>query len=192
MKINRPNTVIMDNDRLRQELELFISQVEDKGPPCPNCESYVESDCSPKCSKAAQALSNDPENHPLESKVVPISYELASSRVFQTCWSCEGHLDPEGNLWKYPQVSFYVSAPVYSQILLKYINNLNSEGRLSYPWHVLVSDFGPVDGVSYTLQPNLNMQTDIHLGKLQQDLLTVSDNLAYNLKMIARQLLAQL
>ena len=193
MKINKPGDNILDKESLRRELMAFIDPPASQDePPCPNCISYVVSECAPSCSRAPKALSADPENHPLEPKVVPISFEMASSGVFQTCWSCEGHIDQAGKLWKFPQVSFYVGAPVYAQILLRYINSLANEGKLSYAWHVLVSDYGPLNGVTYTLQPNLQLQAEVHLGKLQQDLLTVSQNMVANLKAIAKELLSQL
>lgn len=193
MKINKPDDGFLDKDVLRHDLMAFISpSASEDIAPCPNCDSKVISDCSSSCSKAPRALSCDPENHPLESKVVPIAFELALSKVFQTCWSCEGHVDQDGQLWKYPQVSFYVCAPVYAQLLLKYVNGLMNDGKLSYSWHVVVSDYGPLNGMTYTLQPNLYMVTEVHLGKLQQDLLTVSQNMVANLKAIARDLLASL
>lgn len=193
MKINNPANGLLDKESLRRDLMAIITlpeTIEDR--PCPNCDSPAVRDCSSACPSASRALSGDPENHPLESKVVPIAFEMATSRVFQTCWSCEGHVDQDGHLWKFPQVSFYVSAPVYAQLLLKYVNGLMNDGKLSYSWSVLVSDYGPLNGVTYTLQPNLHLQVDVHLGKLQHDLLTVSQNLAANLKILAKDLLASL
>ena len=194
MKIDKPTISVVEKEILQRDLQAIIDAPLSSGeaPPCPNCEHYVSSDCSTECSRAAKALSFDPDNHPLEPKVVPISYELAASRIFETCWSCEGHVDQDGQLWKFPQVSFYVSAPVYAQVLLKYVNSLMNSGKLSYDWHVIVSDYGPLNGITYTLQPNLQLKVDVHFGKLQQDLLTVAENLSANLKAIAKDLLSQL
>jgi len=193
MKINHPSERVHSEDQLRQDLIRFIDQPPPVDlPPCPNCVEHLPDDCSPDCKQAASALSSEPDKYPLEPKVVPIAFELASLRIVETCWSCEGHLDQEGKLWRMPQVSFYSASPVYPQLLLRYINKLVYEKRLSYPWHVVLADFGSTKGVTYSLEPNLNFVSDPHLGKLQHDLLEVSKGLFLNLKNLAREMLSKL
>ncbi len=124
--------------------------------------------------------------------MVPLVFELAATRVMQPCWSCEGHLDPDGGLWKIPQVSFYSASPVYLQLLLKHIHALQLQKQLSHPWHVVLSDYGQTWETTYTLEPNLNCRQKIHLGNLQRDLDTLADNLCNRLKALAQSTLSSL
>ena len=36
-------------------------------------------------------LSSDPERYPIEPGIVPLVFALRGLRVFEPCWSCEGH-----------------------------------------------------------------------------------------------------
>jgi len=51
-------------------------------------------------------------NFPIESGIAPLVFELKRLGVFEPCWSCEGHNDPGGNLWKIPRVWFYCDSVV--------------------------------------------------------------------------------
>lgn len=62
----------------------------------------------------------------------------------------------------------------------------------SYSWHVVLSDFGQTWETTYTLEPNLNRDHEVHLDKLQGDLNTLGDNLCHKLKDLARTALATL
>ena len=190
MKIDKPTSAIFDREKIKQDLQALLDQPPPAElPPCPNCERHIPNDCTSSCPSAHESLSSEPKKHPLEKKVVPLVFELASTGAFQTCWSCEGHADSEGRLWRIPQISFYAGSPVYAQLLLKYINNLDNEKKLSYSWRVCVSDYGPLNGLTYNLEPNLNFLTDPHIGKLQQDLIALSTKLFENLQTLARSML---
>lgn len=193
MKIDKPAQDIVDRERIREALErLLCSPSPLQSPPCQNCQMHMPSVCTPACDRAAMALSSEPEAHPLEPKTVPLVFELSASGIAQPCWSCEGHLDHEGKLWRIPQISFYLSEPVYGQLLLKYISRLKSQKRLAYAWHVVVTDYGPLDGVTYSLQPCLDMDGDPHLGKLQQDMLSLAKDFSATIKELAQDCINQL
>ena len=160
---------------------------------CPNCQKHLPFQCSADCKDAPAALSSDPAKFPLETKVVPLVFELSALRVFETNWSCEGHVDDKGRLWRMPQVCFYSKSPIYPQLLLRYINRLEHEKKLSYPWQVVLADYGSVNGVTYNLEPKLGIAPEnVHMGKLQQDLVTLSENLFFGLKSLAREIMKEL
>jgi hypothetical protein len=193
VKIVQPRAGIMNRERMKQDLLLLIKQPDAaESPPCPSCSNHVPGNCSSQCANAAPSLSSEPENYPIEIKVVPLVFELAATRLMQPCWSCEGHLGPNGELWKIPQVSFYSESPIYPQLLLKHIYALQLQKRLTYPWHLVLADYGQTWELTYTLEPNLNREQTIHLGKLQADLHTLADDLCQRLKALARAALADI
>jgi hypothetical protein len=193
MKIIQPKIGFLDNKRLRQDLLQLIAQPSTAdSPPCPGCKRHMPTLCSSQCAQAPTSLSIEPVNYPIEFKVVSLVFELTATRLIQPGWSCEGHLDPDGKLWKIPQVSFYSASPIYPQLLLKYIHSLELEKHLAYRWHVVLTDFGQTWETTYTLEPNLNWDHNVHFGKLQGDLNTLADNLCNRLKAFAQSTLNSL
>lgn len=195
MKIIKPNADFQHSQQVRQDLLRLIAQPSAaEVPPCPGCKLHSQMACTSDCQNAPQQLSIDAVNYPIETNVVPLVYELAAMRVIQPCWSCEGHLNPNGELWKIPQVSFYSASPIYAQLLLRHISALKLQKRLTYPWHVALSDFGQTWDVTYTLEPNLNYDQARHvqLNLLQRDLNTLAENLCARLKTLAQAMLTEL
>ncbi|MBI3773413.1 MAG: hypothetical protein HY272_12025 [Gammaproteobacteria bacterium] len=195
MKIIKPNIDVQHNRQIRADLLRLIAQPSAaEAPPCPSCTLHPKLACSSNCEHAPQQLSIDAVNYPIETNVVPLVYELASVRLIQPCWSCEGHLNPNGELWKIPQVSFYSQSPIYAQLLIRHISALNLQKRLTYPWHVALSDFGQTWDVTYTLEPNLNYDQprQVQLNLLQHDLNTLADHLCVRLKTLAQVMLNEL
>lgn len=108
----------------------------------------------------------------------------------QTCWSCEGHMNPQGELWKVPQVSFYSPSSVYPKLLVNHITRLKMEKKLAYDWQVVLSDYGQENwGVTYTVEPKLEASVSPRLGGLQGDLLKIAEDLSDHLKNEARKML---
>lgn len=193
MHINAPKITAQDITQVREALNSIISQpTASELAPCQNCEKHIPDDCSASCANVHASLSSDPVNHPIESKVVPLVFELTSVRVIQPCWSCEGHFNQNGELWKLPQITFYSLSPIYPQLLLAHINQLKLNKKLSYDWHVVLTNFGKSWHMSYSLEPNLNNISEPHLGKLQIDLTTISENLHDNIKIIAKNVLLEM
>jgi len=193
MHIIKPNEQYLDVAKLRSDLELFINQLKPSdAPPCPGCEEHVPVMCSAKCPDAPRALSIEPERYPVESKVVPLVYELMSTRVLMTCWSCEGHMGADDKLWKLPMVSFYSASPVYPKLLLKHIEILTYKKALKYRWQIVLSDFSQTPGVTYSIQPDLSFVEDVHLGQLQHDITIIADDALLKLKSIAEGMLVDL
>ena len=162
-------------------------------PPCQNCTNHKIQECNSKCSNAPLALSSDPENFPLEPKVVPLVYELRKMRVVQPCWSCEGHIGHDGKLWKFPQVCFYSGSPVYAMLLANHLTQLKHEKKITNDWSINVTAFGHQHGgITYTIEPKLYPDVDIHLGSMQVDLLVISEDLADKMNREALNLLSLL
>ena len=187
MKISTPQSSPEALNEALASLDAFLSQPGPKEvPPCPGCTDHKPEKCGPSCDEAPGALSIDPVQYPIEVKVIPLVYELFSMKLVQPCWSCEGHTQDKGDgqtwLWKVPQVCFYSSSPVYPQLLLRCLNNLKYTKQLSYPWHVVLSDFSQTWDVTYSIQPDLNQVAQPDLSKIQADLLVIGNNLYINMR----------
>ncbi len=151
--------------------------------PCPGClKEEPGNDCSPSCPEAAQSLSSEPEQYPLEPFVVAIVFELNSLYQFQACWSCEGHRDHNNKLWKLPQVSFYATSPLYPQLLSNYLNRLLFQKRLLYPWAVNFTTYGQTMANTYCLEPKMAPDAEMDLDLLQKDLVAIGTGLSDNIR----------
>lgn len=190
MKIPEPEESFFVDSNAEKDLRNFIEQ---PGPlqlaPCPGCQQHKLDECSSKCDQAPQALSIDPVRYPIERNVIPLVYELMITRLIQTCWSCEGHMNKDNQLWKLPQVCFYTASTVYVKLLCRHLELLNHKKQLTHPWHIIISDFSLNSRLIYSMQPNLNYVTEPHLGLLQLDLNIIADNLHGKLKIYAQELL---
>jgi len=199
MYIPKPNSALLNKAKAEEELEQLIGQPSAREQrPCPNCQLPCESSlpsqcaisCDANCVNAPQALSSEPDKHPIEQHVVKIVFELSTLRLMQPCWSCEGHLNGQGELWKLPQVSFYSASALYPKLLAGYLTKLKNNKQLHYPWQVIMVDYGQTWGPTYQLEPGLNhVDEEIVLPLLQEDLHKISDGLAEQLKQEARIML---
>jgi len=190
MHIPLPDKTLQCDAAMRESLQRFIDHPEPAViAPCPGCSKHVPRDCSPKCDEAPQALSIDPVRYPLEPKVIPLVYEVMASAGLKSCWSCEGHMNNEGELWKVPQVCFYSDTAIYPQLVLMHLLDLFQAKKLNFNWHVVLSEFNRSLDITYSIQPNLNHVSEPHLGALQHDLGVISDDMHVKVKAIARELL---
>jgi len=190
MYIPLPDNTLQCDAAMRENLQRFIDHPEPAViAPCPGCAKHVSENCSPKCSDAPQALSIDPVKYPLEPKVIPLVYEVMASAGLKSCWSCEGHMDNEGELWKVPQVCFYSDTPIYPQLVLMHLLDLYQGKKLSFNWHIVLSEFNRSLDITYSIQPNLNQVNEPHLGALQHDMQVIAENMHRKVKAIAQALL---
>jgi hypothetical protein len=130
-------------------------------------------------------LSSDPEKYPLEPGVVALVFEMTRLREISPCWSCEGHMNPQGKLWKVPQVWFYASSPVYVSLLSQYVWQLHSQGELVYPWQVTLLAYGEIGSITYSLQPDLNCIELPSLHAMQRDMKRIARDLVGQLMLLA-------
>ena len=193
MRIPKPKQDCSQETEVLDDLERLVQQpLASASPPCPSCRNFRPGSCSARCADAPRALSIEPDRYPIETSVVPIVYELNVLRLVQTCWSCEGHMDAEGNLWKVPQVSFYSASPVFVQLLAARIAGLRQAKQLGYEWHIAFSSYGDSSVPTYTLEPRFRPTDEARLGVLQQDLKVIGENLSIEIRRAASELLSQL
>jgi len=193
MKILRPQTEIDTQGNLSAQLNHFIQQPGSiDSAPCPGCVCDVRSDCSPSCEYAPRALSIEPDRYPIEPHVIAIVFEMMTTGLMKTCWSCEGHMNEKGELWKIPQVCFYSPASIYVKLLHMHITALQQQKMLAYKWQISITDFATTMDVTYCLQPDLNHEASPRLGLLQNDLKLISKDMSAKLKLYAIELLTTL
>lgn len=127
---------------------------------------------------AHRALSVDPDRYPIEPRILPLVFELKRLRIFDPCWSCEGHLGTDGSLWKLPSVWFYCSGMVYLRLLADGLNHLKRVGILHAPWEVAVtySDADNPD-TTFSLQPVFAQLGTTSLTMLQEDVREIACSL---------------
>ncbi|MCG8360505.1 MAG: hypothetical protein MI920_33495 [Kiloniellales bacterium] len=144
-----------DEALLRESLSEVVLSPGTARPVCgPACELARRQDCSPACPALPQALSSDPEKHPIEDRIAPLVFVLKQLAVFEPCWSCEGHNDGSGQLWKSPQIWFYARAEVYARLLADCLTDLTFRNLLSARWQVAVLQSDPNNpATTFALQP---------------------------------------
>jgi hypothetical protein len=153
------------------------------GPSCQAiCQSCGETECrchcSANCEMAPCALSSAPGKHPIEPLIVPLVYALKQLEVFTPCWSCEGHNDNQGNLWKIPRVWFYSDSQVHVRLLAETVDHLYVKRLLNVRWHVGVSTAEP--GSAHTmfhLEPVAGQTEETNLDSFRADVRLLADNI---------------
>lgn len=176
----------------RENLQKLIDYPEpSQTSPCTGCINHRPDHCSPECPDVAEALSIDPVKYPIESKAVPLVFEVMATAGLKSSWSCEGHMNNKNELWKLPQVCFYSTSPIYSHLILIHLSNLQQEKKLKYIWHLVMTNFSLSLNSTYSIQPNLNKVSTPHLGSLQNDMLIIAKGMHTKIKIIARLLLAK-
>lgn len=177
MRIARLSNSAKKQSEVRKELEQITDAPAVKPPVCADhCTKYQEVLCHRDCPDARFMLSSE-EDYPLEPKVTPVVFELKRLGVFHPCWSCEGHLGNDGELWKLPRVWFYAQSVVHVRLLADSMTELYLGGKLNVPWEVVltVTDAENTD-TSFSLQPKLKDE-DAALAALHQDLESIAAHL---------------
>jgi hypothetical protein len=144
---------------------------------CPDCPEYSPArGCYRNCPFAPSRLSSEPEAYPLEQMVTPVVFELKRLGIFTPCWSCEGHNDPAGNLWKIPRVWFYSDSVVHVRALANAMHELFLARRLSASWIVNLTFSHPDNpDTTFSLEPKFS--ETLFLPELQNDLKNISEGL---------------
>ena len=194
MKINNDNFKVEQKLQIKQALIEFINQPDDKTiKPCPTCPPQAGTatndckNCSPACPYAKQQMSSDPEKYPIEAAIQPLVYAFYTLRVTMPCWSCEGHNNPQGEIFKTPKLWFYSTHEFYPKLLAQYVSALKSERKLNDHWGVRILPFSQsMFTTTYSLEP-LDVNTNqTNLGSLQQDIQTIAKHLRDGLFDLAR------
>jgi hypothetical protein len=145
---------------------------------CACCPDYQPAaGCHRDCAAAPRRLSSEGERSPVEPLVAPLVFELKKLGVFYPCWSCEGHTDPAGRVWKIPRVWFYSDSVVLARALADAIERLHAARRLAARWHLVVahSEAGNLD-TTFSLEPEPAAEQPLR--SLQGDLRVMAEELA--------------
>jgi hypothetical protein len=145
---------------------------------CSGCPEYDPArGCDRNCPFAPSRLSSEAEKYPLETLIAPLVFELKKLGVFLPCWSCEGHNDANGALWKIPRVWFYSDSVVHLRVLDNAVNALFLNQRISIPWGVALIFSHPENlDTTFSLEPKV-YEKKSYLADLQSDLKIITENL---------------
>ncbi len=153
-----------------------------------DCPDAQPGQCSRRCPKIPEVLSTDPDRHPIEPRIAPLTFELKRLGVFHPCWSCEGHNDPQGRLWKVPRVWFYCNSVVHVRVLSDAVRHLHTQRRLIAPWRVTLTHTTPDNpDTAFSLEPDIDNR-DVGLVALQKDVDTLAEQLQHTVHIEARSL----
>lgn len=155
-----------------QALRQFVATL-DSPPrrPCGSCSQPVQPGvyCTRPCAEAALALSSEPGRYPIEAGVLPLVFALARLAHVKPCWSCEGHNDANGRLWKMPQVWFYACSPTCARLINLFLWEMRAAGFTGHEWRVTLSAFSEFDCDMYVIEPAIRPGV-CSLQGLQRDL----------------------
>lgn len=157
---------------------------------CPDCGSTgCQCMCSVHCPEAPGLLSSDPEKYPVEPGVMPLVFEMKRLGIFRPCWSCEGHLGPDGSLWKVPRVWFYCESMVHIRLLTDGLKDMEKAGKIRAPWQVVVT-FSDADNpeTTFSLEPAQFPGNELRLPMLQKDVMVIAESLRDLMSSLGRKL----
>lgn len=157
---------------------------------CPKCgSSACQCRCAPDCPDAPHALSSDPDAYPIEGAILPLVFEMKRLGMFRPCWSCEGHLGPDGTLWKLPRVWFYSESTVHVRLLSDGLSRLRHGNRLHADWRVIVTFSDPDNpDTTFSLEPAAFEPAEVTLAALQDDVREIARSLRTMITGEARRL----
>lgn len=192
MKIDRPDQSSKSVEIVRSALrEVLQVSGNDKNVscwmacPCPE----RKDSCGHDCPGISTALSSDPQQYPLEIQIAPLVYELSKMRVYQPCWSCEGHETGTGDLWKLPQIWFYAGSDIQARLMADALRTLLGARALATEWEVAITRSAADDPeTTYCLKPAT--QEPVKLDQLQRDLTILTKQLPEAIRQQARNMLA--
>jgi len=177
MRIRKSDKAGAKKPEVKIDLQAMDGRMALSNPVCsPDCQKFHASACSAHCSDAPALLSSDPA-YPVEVAVAPLVFALKQMGVFDPCWSCEGHYDTSGNLWKLPRVWFYADSVVHVRVLSHAIKDMFHKGRISHNWEVSVTHSDDNNlATTFSLQPVL-ADGENSLGSLHRDIEAITQNL---------------
>lgn len=186
--------------RFREDLQHLVNQPGvGEMRPCPGCtvscscsgSAHCSCDCSAECDSAPRMMSSEPENFLIESGIVPLVYEFYCLRSCHPCWSCEGHNDSDGNIYRLPQVWFFTTSVIYPRLIDEHIHALRHKEKLGTPWHVCLT-YAPSESPysAFALKPNMTESVKPTLESLQSDAMAIARGFSDNIRVRAEEYLA--
>ena len=178
MRIKRRNDGGICADQIREELcEISAQRLKGRAGLLPQLSAHEPGALLAPLPRYPPDDIQRPENHPLESVIAPLVYELKRLEAFHPCWSCWGHNGSDGKLWKIPLVWFYCESVVHLRVLADAVKELYLAEKLSVPWRAVLT-FSDDDNANttFSLEPNLDRECPL-LPVLQRDVDTVAEHL---------------
>ena len=161
---------------------------------CPACgKRDCTCACTRDCRHIARALSSEPDRFPLEPGIASLVFALKCLGAFDPCWSCEGHNDVSGKLFRLPQVWFYCDSTVQVRLLSDALSDLSGGQRVRADWRVSVTysdDDNPK--TTFALLPFLSDSRETSLIDLQKDVDTIAREIGPRILAASKKLLGQL
>lgn len=191
MRIERQYRTPDHKRQVKEDLRALDSSVVRDGPVCcSNCPNVKNIGCHRACPFIPTTLTSDPENEPLEPHISPLVFELKRLGVFEPCWSCEGHIDRLGKLWKLPAIWFYANSVIHIRLLDQVLQDLYGEHQLAVRWQIRVcySDADNI-GTTFAVEPRI-AETPVPLSQLHADIAKISEQIEKRFLTRGRELLA--
>jgi hypothetical protein len=134
-------------------------------------------------------LTSDAE-FPVEPSILPLVFALGQLGITEPCWSCEGHLGPDGTISRLPQVWFYSSQQMIPRLIGEFLGNLKIHSHLSAVWSI-VSTFAPADSLApaFAIRPVFAPEESASLKDLQADARLIGATLAGEVRTRASEFL---
>lgn len=146
---------------------------------CKTCGStQCQCQCNSRCPEIPAYLSSDPEKYPVEEAIAPLVFEMQRLGVVEPCWSCEGHIDLDGKLWKRPAIWFYCDDVIHLRLLADAVEGLFVARKLNFQWQIRItySDADCPDTV-FALEPERRRLANAKLEDMRADIQTLAENL---------------
>lgn len=183
--------------RLIADLENLLRQPSyHQARPCPGCTKpcvcggspTCTCECGPECPDAPKLMTSDPE-YPIEPQIASLVFAFSCLRVLPPYWSCEGHLFPNGEIHRVPQVWFYSRSMIYPKLVSDYLRNLDVQKKLQNPWHICLTFTDNSLEVGFSIEPNSKVIQNPKLYELQQDVKKIAANFCEGVRDLARRYL---
>jgi hypothetical protein len=130
-------------------------------------------------------MSTEPERYPVEPKITSLVFGFNSLRICPPFWSCEGHLDNQGQVNRLPQVWFYSRSLIYPRIITDLLSKLLAKRVIKNTWHVCVTFSGMSLETAFSIEPDMKVISDPNLKELQADAQAISESLVLGLRQLA-------
>ncbi len=135
--------------------------------------------CNRKCEEMPAAISSDGAKYPVEPAIAPLVFELTRLGCFEPCWSCEGHTDKQGGLWKLPQLWFYADSMTSIRVLSDVLSELQQTGVTKFVWEItLTHSTSETPTPTFSLHPAGVATSSLALPEMQSDLRAMSESIS--------------
>ncbi len=206
MKISSPDDRDEHLEALRSDLEDLLAQpTSQQVRPCAGCDMRCGCpaastecccECAATCKNAAMKISSDGNRYPIEQRVLPLVYGLASMRVITPCWSCQGHpaTCDDGSV-KAPQVWFYSRSIALVHLIGQFLSDAWTAKQLRHEWQVRTSPYSERNVPIFIIEPHMSVDEITErdcLNDLQHDLHFLGTDFEHRIRAFAKRELDRL